>query len=107
MESSLAKAIGERIARQREKLGLSQAKLAEKSDISPRIISCSERGKNTLRADNIVKIASVLGVSTDYLLTGSTLYDDAKELLENINALSPNQRKSLVVVVQAFIEAVQ
>lgn len=63
--------VSERIKSRRENLGYSQVQLAELAGINPTQLYRYESGKATLRLDAAEKIASVLDVSTDWLLHGT------------------------------------
>ena len=63
-------AIGARIKAARERVHLTQEKLAEIVDISPMHMSVIERGVKTPKLDTFVRIANALGVSADALLQG-------------------------------------
>lgn len=60
--------LGEKIAEQRKKLGLSQEELAEKLNISQKSISKYERGNRRPSYEVLTAMASLFGVSADYLL---------------------------------------
>jgi transcriptional regulator with XRE-family HTH domain len=60
--------VGARIAARRTALGLSQAQLAERAGCAQPRISAWERGRREPSLLNLVRLASALGVSTDWLL---------------------------------------
>lgn len=60
--------LGEKIAEQRKKLGLSQEELAEKLNISQKSISKYELGDRKPQYKVLVRMAEYFGVTTDYLL---------------------------------------
>lgn len=62
--------IGQRIRFARAELGLTQAALANKCEIAPTQFSRYESGRSTPRPETIVKIASALNVSPEWLGTG-------------------------------------
>lgn len=64
--------IGNRIRALRKSKDLSIQGLAEACAISPGYLSEIERGGSAPSGEKLVKIASELGVSIDYLLTGAT-----------------------------------
>lgn len=64
--------VGERIKEVREKKGLTQEKLAEKTGLSKGFISDVENGKTDISSDNLLKVADVLNANLDYLLRGET-----------------------------------
>ena len=62
--------IGNRIKLKRKELGLTQAELGEKLNITDRAVSKWEQGEGDPNLSIIPDIAKVLGVSLDYLLLG-------------------------------------
>lgn len=62
--------IGDRIKQKRRKLGLTQAELGEKLNITDRAVSKWEQGEGDPNLSIIPDIAKILGVSLDYLLLG-------------------------------------
>ena len=60
--------IGSRIARLREKHNMSQADLARRLNISRASIQSWECGTNYPSTDNLISLAKLFHVSTDYLL---------------------------------------
>ena len=64
--------LGARIAALRRAVHWSQAELANKLKISTSAVGMYEQGRREPSLALVVDIASVFGVSTDYLLTGCT-----------------------------------
>ena len=62
--------IGNRIKLKRKELGLTQAELGEKLNITDRAVSKWEQGEGDPNLSIIPDIAKILGVSLDYLLLG-------------------------------------
>lgn len=62
--------VGKRIYARRKALGITQEELADFADTTPQAISNYERGERELKAGMLVKIAAVLHISVDFLLTG-------------------------------------
>ena len=62
--------LGARIAALRRHAGLSQAELAQRLQISASAMGMYEQGRREPSAQILVAMAQVLGVTTDYLLTG-------------------------------------
>ena len=75
-------AIGQRIKKQRELLGHTQAKLATDAKITPAAISQIEAGDRVPSSPILRNIASALGVSADFLL-GKTSDSALKDLLQD------------------------
>ena len=64
--------VGERIRKGRKSMGWKQIDLASKAEISKSFLSNIENGKTRASGDSLLKIAQVLGVSIDFLLTGKS-----------------------------------
>lgn len=79
-------AIGGRIRRQREYLGLTREQLAAKLDITPKFCSDIELGVKGMSVPTLCRIATTLSLSTDYILFGK---QEKKEKLSVFKALSP------------------
>lgn len=83
--------VGRRIAERRKQLGMTQEMLAERGDMTPQFVSYAEAGKRAMRPENLLKLASSLGVSADYLLTGDIIDKDLLLLSEKLRQLTPEQ----------------
>lgn len=70
---------GDRIREIREKLKMTQDKLAEVTDISKGFLSDVENNKRNISSQYLLKIANALGASVDYLLRGDTKESSDKE----------------------------
>ena len=81
--------IGARIAALRRRAGMSQAALAQELQCSPSAVGMYEQGRREPAVDLVVKLASVFGVTTDYLLTGKPVESADR------NALRESLRKCL------------
>ena len=92
--------VGRRIAERRKQLGMTQEMLAERGDMTPQFVSYAEAGKRALRPENLLKLASALGVSADYLLTGDIIDKDLLLLSEKLRRLTPEQ----VRIVECIID---
>lgn len=62
--------LGARIAALRHSAGWSQAELARRLQISASAVGMYEQGRREPAAELLVAMASLFGVSVDYLLTG-------------------------------------
>jgi transcriptional regulator with XRE-family HTH domain len=63
--------LGDRIKQRRLQLEWTQDALAQKAGISKSFLSEIENGKRGLNAETLLDIGRVLGVSLDYLMTGT------------------------------------
>lgn len=79
--------VGQRIMECRKQLGLTQEELAERCDLTTQFVSYAESGKRASRPENLMKMAAVLGVSTDYLLTGDIIDKDKLLISEKLDKL--------------------
>ena len=68
----MSQTLGQRIAELRKKEGLTQEELAEKLGVSPQAVSKWENDISCPDIMSILKIAKILGVSADTLLSGET-----------------------------------
>ena len=62
--------IGERIAEERKKKGMTQEDMAEKLNLSRQAISKWESGSSFPDTENLLKLSFLFSVSVDYLLKG-------------------------------------
>ncbi len=88
-------AIGERVRTIRKSLGLSQAKLAEKSGVEPSNISHIERAATKLSLPTLINIANALGVSLDELVCASLIKNEHIQIKEINDLLSDCNNKEL------------
>jgi transcriptional regulator with XRE-family HTH domain len=102
-DSLFLKKMGQRIVARRKKLGLTQEALAEKGDVSPQTISYVETGSRAMRLENLLKLASALEVSTDYLLTGEIIDKDLLLMSEKLQKLKPQLFRSVESIVDECI----
>ena len=72
--------LGFRIAALRREAGLSQSELAEKLQVSPSTVGMYEQGRREPSAQMLLTISRVLGVSVDYLLSGSVSEAESQRL---------------------------
>ena len=72
--------LGARIAALRRDAGLSQAELAAELQVSSSALGMYEQGRREPSAQMLVTLAKVLGVTTDYLLTGMPAQNQEENL---------------------------
>lgn len=90
--------IGERCRQARDASGYTQEQLAEQIDVSTQFLSDAERGVTGMSVSTIVKLCTVLSVSTDFILLGKDsegYNENALSIYSRIKCLSP-QRQTLV-----------
>ncbi|OLA38765.1 MAG: hypothetical protein BHW31_04485 [Firmicutes bacterium CAG:110_56_8] len=72
--------LGTRIAALRREAGLSQAELAQRLQVSPSALGMYEQERREPSMQTLVKLSRELGVTTDYLLTGTPAEKERAEL---------------------------
>ena len=102
-------AFGSRLTESRQRVGLSQAELADKIGVDRRMIAHWERRSVTLKPEQLVALASALATSTDELLglqpprvIGPT--GKVRQVFEQVSRLSRKQQAKVVEFVEAFVE---
>lgn len=97
------KEVGQRIMELRKSMGLTQAELAEKSDLTTQFVSYAESGKRAMRPENLMKVSAALGVSTDYILTGEIIDKDKFRLSEKLDKLTASELRIVESIVDECI----
>lgn len=95
--------MGKRIASRRKSLRLSQEELAELADVSPQLLSTAERGTKAIRPENLLKLSTALGVSTDYLLTGEIIDKDLLLITKKLENFSEDQLRAFEQILDSTI----
>ena len=72
--------LGFRIAALRREAGLSQSELAKLLKVSPSTVGMYEQGRREPSADMLLSLSRALGVSVDYLLSGSVSEQESRKL---------------------------
>ena len=99
--------IGEQIRAAREQAYLTQEQLAEKIDVSVQFVSDLERGVVGISLTTLKKTCTVLGVTSDQILFGTSTSDQSSVFAMKCKGLSPKQIGLLMQIVNSFTEAVQ
>lgn len=97
---------GKIIASLRDKKGLSQTELADKSEVSRVMIGKYERGEAIPSIDAAKKIADALEVSLDYLVgegINSKLDKQALKRLQDLENLEEDKKKTLFDLIDTYI----
>lgn len=90
--------IAERIRLYRQQKGLSQAELAEKSQVNNKSLSRYELGSSIPPADALKNIADALGISTDALLNDDIISIKDKELLQKFEVIQEMNEEDKAIV---------
>jgi len=97
------KLLGKRLREERQKLYLTQEKLAERVDVSDAYIGQIERAERNLSLDTLVKLANELGVTVDYLLHDSIQLNDdhvINQLKQIMMNRSPKEKQMALDVIK-------
>ena len=92
-----------RLLRKRKELNITQTELAKRAGMTAPSISQYESGLRNPSYEAILKLANALGVSSDYLISGSTASNDnsidpiQKVILKITQNLSTSQKEEVVV----------
>lgn len=98
--------IGKRMKEAREKLGITQEQLAERTGLTPNYISTVERGAAFPRCEKLILLLNGLETSADAVfcdvLTHSTDFK-ASQLSDELSALPPEAQKRILQMVELMI----
>lgn len=96
--------VGELVKKQRKKLNLTQAELAEKINSDSCYISRIETGSRKISIDNLAALANALNTSCDYLLGLSSnivLHEHVSDMERTLQTLNEEDR---VLMIKWFYE---
>lgn len=99
------KKVGYRIRLERTNLNLTREKLAELLDLSTNFLGHIERGEKKMSLDTLVKIASILHVSLDYLVYGydSSSTTNTSKLQKLINKCNQEEISLITDVIKSIL----
>ena len=101
------KVLGQRIRIERNKLGLTQAELAEKISVTTPFVGQIERGERKFSIETLVAIAHELNISTDFLLRenlGNNLNSLFSELITLVENRDPKDIVLAIDVVRSIFD---
>jgi len=106
--------LAERLRELRESRGLTQARLAELLDVSPRVYNRWETTETTPRLDTLVRIADILSVTLDELVGRAESDPEPqirnprlRELYDQIHRLSDEDQQALVILLDSLVKRSQ
>lgn len=101
--------IGNRLYSIRKRMGLTQADVAEKAELSTRTYADIERGGVNMRIETILKICNVLHITPDEILTtdDSSISAKQQELWERLNSCSPKDKETALKLLSVFLESLR
>lgn len=100
-------AIGMRIRRQREYLGYTRESFAEKLDVTPKFCSDIELGIKGMSVGTLCRIASILHLSTDYILFGTENDCEESPVNRMLQKCAPEKRTYIEEIIKTFMMAME
>ena len=98
--------IGFRVKQAREAAGLTQERLSELLDVTAQYLSGVERGAVGLSVPVLIRLCSVLLVSSDYILTGDTDYTDVTSISARLSRLPAEHISNVVEILNRYMEGI-
>lgn len=92
-DTDFLKEMGQRIMVRRKALHMTQDELSEKLGVSTQMISNLELGKKAIRPENLARVCDVLGLSADFVLTGSNTKTAVDAVAEKLTQLTEEELK--------------
>ena len=92
-DTDFLKEMGQRIMVRRKALHMTQDELSEKLGVSTQMISNLELGKKAIRPENLARVCDVLGLSADFVLTGSNTKTAVDAVAEKLTRLTEEELK--------------
>lgn len=94
------------LAQWRNRADLTQAKLGKLVGVTGASINQYESGKQSLKADVLLKLAAALDASIDdILLRDPRVVDDVGEIVKLLRAADPVRRKAAIAAVKAILSS--
>ncbi len=99
--------IGERCRQARDAAGYTQEQLAEMVEVSTQFLSDAERGVTGMSVSTIIKICTILSVSTDFILLGceSNSAEDALSIYSRVQQLSQQEQELVGEAINLMIKS--
>ena len=100
--------LGEKIKKERMRNRLTQEMLAEMADITSSYVGQIERGERKVTLSKLVRIANVLNVSVDYLLsdtaelTGDNLQAEIKNAMTNMEEKDKHMIIDIIKIINEY-----
>lgn len=98
--------IGFRVKQAREAAGLTQERLSELLDVTAQYLSGVERGAVGLSVPILIRLCSVLLVSSDFILTGDTEYSDVTSITTRLSRLPSEHINNVEEILNRYIEGI-
>lgn len=97
--------IGLRIRRQREFIGYTREQFAEQIGVTPKFCSDIELGLKGMSIPTLLRIASVLKLSTDYILSGTQAEEKSTPISRMLQQCTSAQRHYAEEIMKNYLLA--
>ena len=97
--------IGSQIRSAREAAGLTQDRFAELVSLATKNVSDIERGVVGISVGTLIRICETLSVSSDSILFGEEIENDAQSISERLSNLPPEQFEIALDIINKLFEA--
>lgn len=99
--------IGNKLQSIRKRMGMTQAEVAEKANLSDRTYADIERGTVNMRIETILRICNVLHITLDELFTveETTLTSRQNDLWVRLSACNPKDRETALQLLAVFLKS--
>ncbi len=98
--------IGLRVKQAREAAGLTQERLSELVDVTAQYLSGVERGTVGLSVPILIRLCSVLRVSSDFILTGDAERSDVTGITARLSRLPYEHMKTVEEILNCYMEGI-
>ncbi|MGN1025444.1 MAG: helix-turn-helix domain-containing protein [Faecousia sp.] len=99
--------IGNKLLGIRKRQGLTQAEVAEAAGLSDRTYADIERGAVNMRIETFLRICDVLHITPDEILAEDTSpqRQNRQELFERLDACSPKDKETALLLLSVFLKS--
>ena len=100
--------IGNNLYKFRKSIGLTQAEVAEKADLSDRTYADIERGSVTMRVGSLLKICSALNITpNDILVSDSDPIITEKEFVSLLKSCSSKEKETVLKLLAVYLNSLK
>ena len=98
-------AVGARIRRQREYMGLTREELAEELGVTPKFCADIELGVKGMSVPTLCRLSRALRLTTDYILWGTDRVERDEPLIQMLQTCSDAERRYAEQLLKTFLAA--
>lgn len=100
--------IGNKLLKARKAAGLTQAEVAELSELSDRTYADIERGEANMRIGTMLKICKALAITpNDIFVDGTENIYSKEELDQKINQCSESERETALKLLSIYVDSIK